>query len=110
MTPSPRSDARARPHTNTPPVLSLFRATPCRDAVVVDYAATGINEEHRQKAQVKSAEEAREVLRRIGYPAMLKASEGGGGKGIRKVTQEDQVEAAFRQVRALPLRGVGRGR
>lgn len=32
---------------------------------------------------------------------MIKASEGGGGKGIRKVLSEDQVEAAFRQVQGI---------
>ncbi|ELR23464.1 acetylCoA carboxylase [Acanthamoeba castellanii str. Neff] len=68
------------------------------DGVEVQYGETGITDEQRSKAQVKSAEQAREVLRRIGYPAMIKASEGGGGKGIRKVTKEDEVEAAFRQV------------
>jgi biotin carboxylase len=30
---------------------------------------------------------------------MVKASEGGGGKGIRKVHKEDELEGAFRQVK-----------
>lgn len=34
----------------------------------------------------------------IGYPVMLKASWGGGGKGIRKVQSEDEVRSVFRQV------------
>lgn len=69
---------------------------------MVNYSETGeITDEQRAKAHVKTAAEARQVLRRIGYPAMIKASEGGGGKGIRKVTREEDVEAAFRQVRTL---------
>ena len=38
-----------------------------------------------EKACVHSLEEALEACARIGYPIMLKASWGGGGKGIRKV-------------------------
>lgn len=38
-----------------------------------------------QQACVHSLEEALERCARIGYPIMLKASWGGGGKGIRKV-------------------------
>jgi biotin carboxylase len=34
----------------------------------------------------------------ISFPVMLKASEGGGGKGIRKVSDSEQVAAALRQV------------
>lgn len=34
--------------------------------------------------------------REIGFPVMIKASEGGGGKGIRKVESEDGFEAAYR--------------
>lgn len=37
------------------------------------------------KACMHSLDEALECCNRIGYPAMLKASWGGGGKGIRKV-------------------------
>ena len=36
----------------------------------------------------------------IGYPVMIKASEGGGGKGIRKVSSQDDLPAALRQVQA----------
>ncbi|XP_041854600.1 acetyl-CoA carboxylase isoform X2 [Melanotaenia boesemani] len=37
---------------------------------------------------------------RIGYPVVIKASEGGGGKGIRKVENSEDFPSFFRQVQA----------
>ncbi|MBU5877243.1 acetyl-CoA carboxylase biotin carboxylase subunit, partial [Vibrio cholerae O1] len=45
--------------------------------------------------EVYTAEEALEIAERIGYPVMLKASAGGGGKGIRKVEKPEDLVAAF---------------
>jgi acetyl-CoA carboxylase, biotin carboxylase subunit len=39
--------------------------------------------------------EARAAAARIGYPVMLKAVAGGGGRGMRVVTDEDKLEAAL---------------
>uniref|UniRef100_A0A8B9ULN2 acetyl-CoA carboxylase n=1 Tax=Anas zonorhyncha TaxID=75864 RepID=A0A8B9ULN2_9AVES len=47
---------------------------------------------------VKDVEEGLEV--KIGYPLMVKAAEGGGGKGIRKVEAAEELGACFRQVQA----------
>ncbi|XP_072389219.1 acetyl-CoA carboxylase isoform X1 [Diabrotica undecimpunctata] len=47
---------------------------------------------------VHTAEEGLAAAHKIGFPVMIKASEGGGGKGIRKVEQADDFAAAFRQV------------
>ena len=44
---------------------------------------------------IKSFEEARIEAKRIGYPVMIKASAGGGGKGIRIVKEEEDLEASF---------------
>lgn len=41
-----------------------------------------------------------EQCREIGYPVMLKASWGGGGKGIRKVTNDAEAATGFQQVQA----------
>ncbi|XP_019714440.1 acetyl-CoA carboxylase 1 isoform X1 [Hippocampus comes] len=41
-----------------------------------------------------------EAADKIGYPVMVKASEGGGGKGIRKVNSADDFPNLFRQVQA----------
>jgi acetyl-CoA carboxylase biotin carboxylase subunit len=45
---------------------------------------------------VTSAAEARETARQIGYPVLLKAAAGGGGKGMRRVDREDDLESSLR--------------
>jgi len=40
-------------------------------------------------------EELKEFARRAGYPILLKAAAGGGGKGMRRVDSESEVESAF---------------
>ncbi|NWW96855.1 ACACB carboxylase, partial [Anhinga rufa] len=45
---------------------------------------------------VKDVEEGLEVAKRIGYPLMIKAAEGGGGKGIRKVEAAEEFGTCFR--------------
>lgn len=44
---------------------------------------------------VNSVEDARVHAAAIGYPLMIKASAGGGGRGIRKVTHDDELANAF---------------
>ncbi|XP_065548557.1 acetyl-CoA carboxylase 2 isoform X2 [Lathamus discolor] len=53
-----------------------------------------------EQACIKDAEEGLEVAKRIGYPLMIKAAEGGGGKGIRKVEAVEEFGTCFRQVQA----------
>ncbi len=49
---------------------------------------------------LESLEEAVEVAEGIGYPVMLKASAGGGGKGMRLVQSTDELKSAFRATRS----------
>jgi len=47
-----------------------------------------------------SLEEVRRIAGEIGYPVMLKASAGGGGKGLRMVREESGLESAYRTARS----------
>ncbi|MBR4305986.1 MAG: acetyl-CoA carboxylase biotin carboxylase subunit, partial [Ruminiclostridium sp.] len=44
---------------------------------------------------IESVEQAKEIADKIGYPIMVKASAGGGGRGIRRVDKADELEAAI---------------
>ena len=44
---------------------------------------------------VKTIEEAKEAVKNIGYPLMLKASLGGGGVGLHNVNNEAELEKTF---------------
>ena len=58
----------------------------------------GIPKDKYQRACVANEDEAISAAETIGYPIMVKASEGGGGKGIRKVENKAQMKSAFSQV------------
>ena len=55
-------------------------------------------------------DEAVAVAREIGYPVMLKASAGGGGKGMRIAAGEDEVREGFRGAANEALASFGDGR
>lgn len=70
------------------------------DQVVVDPLTNlvTVSDEVYAEGCTADAEAALIKARAIGFPVMIKASEGGGGKGIRKVETEDNFNALFSQV------------
>ena len=59
---------------------------------------------------LESVEQARAEAARIGYPVLIKASAGGGGKGIRLVGGEEELENAFHTASAEAEKAFGDGR
>src|SRR5436853_1124963 len=93
-------------------------ARACRDAGILfigpspeSIDAMGSKTESRQRMQaagvpvvpgltepVKSFDEILDFARTSGFPIMIKASAGGGGKGLRYVEREDDLRSAFERV------------
>jgi acetyl/propionyl-CoA carboxylase alpha subunit/acetyl-CoA carboxylase carboxyltransferase component len=58
---------------------------------------------------LRSAEDARELAREIGYPVMLKASAGGGGRGMRVVENAEAMAEAFARCQSEAQAAFGDG-
>ncbi len=56
---------------------------------------------------IMSDQEARQIAQSVGYPDMLKASGGGGGKGLRLVRSREELESALRTTRSEALAAFG---
>lgn len=52
---------------------------------------------------LETIEEASAIAKKIGFPIIIKASAGGGGKGMRVVRNENELESAFRACRSEGL-------
>ncbi|MGN0318071.1 MAG: acetyl-CoA carboxylase biotin carboxylase subunit [Lachnospira sp.] len=61
---------------------------------------TGVPVVPGSKGLLNSADEAVELADKIGYPVLLKASAGGGGKGMRKAFSKDDIVNAFETAKA----------
>ncbi|EJD8535337.1 acetyl-CoA carboxylase biotin carboxylase subunit [Staphylococcus pseudintermedius] len=51
-------------------------------------------------SSVESVDEIKALAEEIGYPLVIKAASGGGGKGIRIVKEESQLERAFKEAKS----------
>jgi len=56
---------------------------------------------------IASAEEAVAVARKIGFPIIIKAAMGGGGRGMRVVLEESQLDAKLEEARGEALASFG---
>ena len=60
-------------------------------------------------APLHDAAEARREAKRMGYPLLIKAVAGGGGKGMRLVRAEGEIEPAFQGARSEAQKAFGDG-
>ncbi len=58
-------------------------------------------------AQPGTIEELLAAAERVGYPVMLKAAAGGGGKGMREVERPEDLAAAFERAQSEALKSFG---
>ena len=56
---------------------------------------------------IESVEEARGIAAKIGYPILVKASAGGGGKGMRVVNEESELEQQITMAKSEALSSFG---
>ncbi len=61
-------------------------------------------------APVETVEEAARVAEEVGYPVLLKAVAGGGGRGMRGVDRPEDLAAAFQEASAEAVASFGDGR
>jgi len=57
---------------------------------------------------VKDADDAEKIANKIGYPVMLKSVYGGGGRGIRIVTSDQELRDGYESVTAESIAAVGK--
>src|SRR5438309_8878054 len=58
---------------------------------------------------IASGEEAREWATQIGYPVIVKASAGGGGRGMRVIRNESELEGSFNSAQSEAAAAFGNG-
>ncbi|MBS1962831.1 MAG: ATP-grasp domain-containing protein [Bdellovibrionales bacterium] len=60
-------------------------------------------------AKVKPGEDLKAIAKKIGFPMLLKAAAGGGGKGMRRVDRPEDVESAAESASAEAIAAFGDG-
>jgi propionyl-CoA carboxylase alpha chain len=70
----------------------------------------GVNVIPGVMAEIEDADEAVKIARDIGYPVMVKAAAGGGGKGMRVVWNDAEAKDGFRAARSEAETSFGDGR
>ncbi|KAB2578574.1 Acetyl- carboxylase [Lasiodiplodia theobromae] len=81
-------------HANVPCIP--WSGTGVDQVIVDDGGIVTVPDDVYDQGCTHSPEEGLEVAKKIGFPVMVKASEGGGGKGIRKVESEENFIQMYR--------------
>mgnify|MGYP001814773966 FL=1 len=91
-----------------PPAVmqTLGRKTPAKAAM----AAAGLKLIPGSDGVLRNVEQAKEVAAATGFPVLLKAESGGGGRGMRVVREPNGVQEAYESAQAESLAAFGDGR
>ena len=73
-------------------------------------AAAGVNTVPGHMGLIEDPDEAVRISREIGYPVMIKASAGGGGKGMRIAWNDEEAREGFQSSRNEATSSFGDGR
>ncbi len=91
------------------PVPESIRAMGDKPRARREAQAAGIPVAPGSDGPARDVIEAREMAREVGFPVMLKAAAGGGGKGIRPVTQAEELVRLFPLAQAEARASFGNG-
>ncbi|NLL92635.1 MAG: acetyl-CoA carboxylase biotin carboxylase subunit [Clostridiales bacterium] len=72
-------------------IKSMGNKTQARNTMI----NAGVNVIPGWNEPINSVEEGKEIAKKVGYPVIIKAALGGGGKGMRVANNEEEFEAAF---------------
>lgn len=78
--------------------------TEARQAMI----AAGVPVTPGTEDNLKNLDEALEIATQVGYPVMLKATSGGGGRGIRRCEDENELKKNFERVVSEATKAFGR--
>lgn len=82
------------------PSGDTIRMAGSKAAACARMKAAGVPTVPGSDGPVADADAALEIAERVGYPVLLKASAGGGGRGIRRVDSPEALPAAFQEASA----------
>ena len=91
------------------PTPETIRAVGDKASARRSMQAAGIPLLPGSEGPLSGVEEALELARVIGFPVLLKATAGGGGRGMRRVMTEEDMESCFAQASSEALAAFGNG-
>ena len=86
------------------PPASAIRAMGSKTAARQVAIAAGAPVVPGTEEAIRDGAHARKTARSLGYPVLLKAAAGGGGKGMRRVDREEDLESSWRDAASEALR------